>query len=211
MAENRKNLFPGLRGFIEKLNVSTVSDERKLKLRSLIDFLREKIEAKQPVRINFICTHNSRRSHLSQVWAQTFAAYFNISGVICYSGGTEATAVYPVVVETLEQAGFAIAGLSDSQNPVYSIKYGANETPVIGFSKTFDHPFNPKSDFAAVMTCSQADAGCPFIPGASKRISITYDDPKDFDGTPQQAQKYEERSLQIATELFYVFSQVQNS
>lgn len=58
------------------------------------------------------------------------------------------------------------------------------------------------------MTCSQADGGCPFISGAEKRIAITYDDPKAFDNTDQQTEKYNERSLQIATEMFYVFSQI---
>lgn len=208
MADISNPCFPEIRGLVEKLNVSTISEERRAVLHDLITFIRGKIEAKQAVRINFICTHNSRRSHLGQVWAQTLAAYFRIPGVSCYSGGTEATAVYPVVVETLKRSGFAVDKLSGSDNPVYSIKYGANEMPVTAFSKTFDHPFNPQSGFAAVMTCSQADEGCPFIPGAAKKIPVTYDDPKEFDGTPQQAQKYQERSLQIATELFYVFSQV---
>ena len=58
------------------------------------------------------------------------------------------------------------------------------------------------------MTCSHADENCPFIAGAEKRIPITYEDPKKFDNTPEQLAKYNERSLQIATELFYVFSKV---
>ena len=58
------------------------------------------------------------------------------------------------------------------------------------------------------MTCSQANANCPFIPGAEKRIPITYEDPKEFDNTPQQIKKYQERSNQIATEMLYVFSQI---
>ncbi len=75
-------------------------------------------------------------------------------------------------------------------------------------SGKLDDHFNPASDFAAVMTCSQADVGCPFITGAEKRIPVTYDDPKAFDQTPQQKEKYHERSLQIATEMHYVFSQI---
>lgn len=208
MADNSNIFFPEIREVIDRLDFSTISKERELVLRPLILVIQEKVKAKQAIRINFICTHNSRRSHLSQVWAQTFATYFNIPGVFCYSGGTEATAVYPMVVETLEQEGFAVEKLSGLENPVYSIKYGANEMPVIGFSKSFDHPFNPKSDYIAVMTCSQADEGCPIIPGASKRVAVTYEDPKEFDATPLQAQKYRERSLQIATELFYIFSQI---
>ncbi|WP_317041581.1 arsenate-mycothiol transferase ArsC [Cyclobacterium lianum] len=160
------------------------------------------------LRINFICTHNSRRSHLSQVWAQTLATKYGIPNVNCYSGGTEATALFPMAAKTLKNQGFEISTLSEGNNPVYSIKYGENTPPVIGFSKTYDDTFNPKSDFAAIMSCSQADAGCPFIAGAEKRIPITYDDPKAFDDTPHQAEKYLERSLQIATELSFVFSKI---
>lgn len=113
-----------------------------------------------------------------------------------------------MVAETLQRNGFIVKTLSKSQNPLYSIKFSANELPVIGFSKTYDDDFNPESEFAAIMTCSQADGGCPFIAGAEKRIPITFEDPKVSDGTPQQKEVYLERSLQIATEMFYVFSQI---
>ena len=136
------------------------------------------------------------------------AAHFNVPNVWCYSGGTEATALFPKAAETLEQQGFEITKLSEGNNPVYSIKFAENEHPVIGFSKTFDHSFNPISHFAAIMTCSQADEGCPFIAGAEKRFPITYEDPKAFDGTNEQSKKYLERSTQIATELKYVFSNI---
>ncbi len=158
--------------------------------------------------MNLICTHNSRRSHLAQVWAQTAAYYYGIQNVFCYSGGTEATALYPKVAETLVQSGFKIMKLSENNNPVYAIKFAGNQAPIIGFSKTYDDDFNPENEFAAIMTCSQADGGCPFIAGAEKRIAVTYDDPKAFDNTEQQSEKYNERSMQIATEMFYVFSQI---
>jgi arsenate reductase len=145
---------------------------------------------------------------LAQVWAQTAAAYYNLKNVFCYSGGTEATAMFPMVGKTLENQGFKIKMLSEGNNPVYAIKFSKNEPAIIAFSKTFEDDFNPESNFAAIMTCSQADEGCPFILGAEKRIPITYDDPKVFDNTPQQAEKYEERSVHIATEMMYVFSQI---
>ena len=136
------------------------------------------------------------------------ANYFNINNVFCYSGGLEATALYPMVIETLKNSGFQIGKLSDNDNPVYSIKYADNEHPIIGFSKKLDDDFNPKSEFAAIMTCDSANEACPFVPGAEKRIPITFEDPKAFDNTPQQAEKYKERSLQIATEMFYIFSKI---
>jgi arsenate reductase len=201
-------LFPEIEEIISVLDFESITAERKIILQPLIDFIQSKATNKQEIRLNFICTHNSRRSHLSQVWAQTAAAHYNIKNVFCYSGGTEATALFPMVAKTLEQSGFKIKTIAKRNNPIYAIKYGENEHPIIGFSKTHDDDFNPQSEFAAILTCSQADNGCPFIAGAEMRIPITFEDPKAFDNTPQQAEKYKERSLQIATEMCYVFSQI---
>src|SRR5690606_14928872 len=116
-----------------------------------------------------------------------------------------------MAAKALEKSGFKVIAFAEGTNPAYSIKYSDNEHPVIGFSKKYDHDFNPRSGFAAIMTCSQADGNCPFIEGAEKRIPITFEDPKLFDNTPQQEEKYMERSLQIASELFYVFSQIEKN
>jgi len=201
-------LFPEIVTCIKGLEPETIATERKAVLTPLIEFIQSKVDEKKEININFICTHNSRRSHLTQIWAQTMAHYFNVKKVTCYSGGTEATALFPMVAETLQKTGFDVQILAKTDNPIYSIKYADNEHPVISFSKKLTDDFNPKSEFAAIMTCSQADGSCPFIAGAEKRIPITFEDPKAFDNTPQQAQKYQERSIQIATELFYVFSQI---
>jgi arsenate reductase len=208
MTTVKTKLFDQIEQAISKLNTDKISEERKEILQPLADFIQSKNDTLEPIRINFICTHNSRRSHLSQVWAQTLAFYFNVKNVQCYSGGTESTALFLMVAQTLKNTGFQIETISEGKNPIYSIKYADNEPAVIGFSKKLDDDFNPKSEFAAVMTCSQADGGCPFIAGAEKRIPITFEDPKAFDNTSQQAEKYQERSLQIATELMYVFAQI---
>ena len=201
-------LFKKIKSTIGSLKNVKISNERKLELQPLIAFIQEKASSNKSINLNFICTHNSRRSHLSQVWAQTAACYYNVKNVYCYSGGTEATALFPVAAQTLMSAGFQIEKLSKESNPVYSIKYAENEHPIIGFSKKYDDQFNPKSEFAAIMTCNNADVGCPFIPGADKRIPVKYDDPKAFDNTPQQKEKYQERSNQIASEMLFIFSQI---
>jgi arsenate reductase len=201
-------LFLEIENVIKNLNISSITKERKEILQPLIDYIQNKATNQQEIRLNLICTHNSRRSHLSQVWAQTAAAYYNVKNVFCYSGGTEATAMFPMIAKTLEKQGFKIKPISEGNNPVYSVKYSQNQHPIICFSKTYDDDFNPESEFAAILTCSSADQGCPFIEGAEKRIPITFEDPKAFDNTPQQTEKYEERSLQIATEMVYVFSQI---
>ncbi|QDH78617.1 protein-tyrosine-phosphatase [Echinicola soli] len=204
----KKTLFQDLVSTINELESDNIAEDRKLRLQPLVDYIQGKVDRNEPILLNFICTHNSRRSHLAQVWAQCMAYFWGIDQVKSYSGGTEATALFPKVAETLSNQGFKVVILQEEANPVYSIKYAGNTHPVIGFSKKWDDGFNPGSGFAAIMTCSQADEDCPFIAGAEQRIAITYDDPKAFDGTPQQSEKYLERSLQIASEMYYVFSKI---
>ena len=201
-------LFKKIEHQISGLDETSVSTARKNTLQLLIDYIQSKVDSKQDIYLNFICTHNSRRSHLSQVWAQVLAHYFNIKNVFCYSGGTEATALFPMAAKTLENTGFDIQTIADGSNPIYAIKYSDNEHPIIGYSKKFDSDFNPRSDFAAILTCSSADQDCPFIAGAEVRIPITFEDPKAYDHTPQQTKKYQERSLQIGTDLKYAFSKI---
>ena len=193
---------------INALQTANISDARKEVLQPLIEFIQNKLNDNQPILLNFICTHNSRRSHLSQIWAQTMATYFDIPNVSCFSGGTEATAMFPKVVETLQKQGFEILYLANGNNPVYAIKYDQNALPIIGFSKTYFHDFNPKTDYAAVITCSSADENCPVVLGAEKRLSIRYEDPKVFDGTTEMDKKYWDKSLEIASEMYFVFSKI---
>lgn len=208
LLNSNKIMYSKLLKTIELLKNQEISEARKATLAPLVDFIQKRVEEQKEVTINFICTHNSRRSHLSQVWAQVASVYYNLSNVICYSGGTEETAMFPKVVETLQEQGLFINKISDTENPVYTIKYDEDKHPIIGFSKRYDSSFNPTNGFVAIMTCSQADGGCPFIAGADKRIPITFEDPKISDNTPEQTAVYNERSLQIAAEMFYVFSQI---
>lgn len=203
-------MYSKLKTTIRSISETTVSPERQAILQSLIDYIQTNISNGKAIRLNFICTHNSRRSHLSQIWAQTMAFHFGIQKVFCYSGGTEATAMFPKVGETLVNQGFEIQKLSEEQNPVYAVKFDENQHPIICFSKAYFDDFNPKSKFGAIMTCDNADEGCPMVFGAEARFPIKYDDPKAFDGTDLMNEKYAERSLQIASEMYYVFSQIKN-
>lgn len=193
---------------IQSFSVENISAERKEVLQPLVNYIKTKKENNDNILLNFICTHNSRRSHLSQIWAQTMAFYFGIKNIFCYSGGTEATAMFPKVAETLANQGFQIQKLSETGNPVYAVKYAENEAPIICFSKTYSNEFNPKNKFGAIMTCNNADEGCPIVFGAESRFPIKYDDPKAFDGTDLQTPKYAARSLEIAQEMWWVFKSI---
>lgn len=201
-------MFLKLSNTIAVLSKISVSNERKELLQPLVNYIQNKVNANETIRLNFICTHNSRRSHLSQIWAQTMAFHFGIKSIFCYSGGTEATAMFPKIGEILANQGFEIQQLSEVENPVYAIKFSENEAPIIGFSKTYFDTFNPKTNFAAILTCNNADEGCPMVFGAETRFPIKYEDPKAFDDTTIMNEKYTERSLQIASEMYYVFNQI---
>lgn len=192
--------------FIKLALKQNIPSTRKVWLTEIIEYIKSKIEKNQEINLNFICTHNSRRSQLSQVWAKVASVYYGIE-MNSYSGGVEVTAFNERAIDSLVRSGFSIL-FENSINPKYEISYSENENPIIAFSKLFDDDFNQADYFAAIMTCSDADENCPHIPNAEKRIPLRYDDPKSYDDTPLELEKYDERSLQIASEMFYVFSQI---
>lgn len=188
----------------------SISDERKATLLQLSKYIQLKQDQHQPVNVVYVCTHNSRRSHFGQIWAAVAADYYQIKNVHTYSGGTEATSFNPNAINALMTIGFDITTTENGNNPKYEVRFGENESTTC-FSKVHDDEANPKSNFAAIMTCSDAEENCPFIPGVELRIGTTYDDPKAFDGTTQKDEKYLERANQIALESLFVFSQIPNS
>ena len=191
---------------IEEILQLEIPQERREILRVLIDYIQEKKTVGDEINLNFICTHNSRRSQFAQVWSALAAHAFGIK-VTCLSGGVEVTALNKRVVDSLKRFGFVVSS-TGTQNPVYSLEFALNTEPLALFSKLFDDKVNQKKKFAAVMTCDHADENCPHIPGTEQRISVNYNDPKEFDDTVLEQKKYDERSSQIASEMFYVFSKI---
>jgi arsenate reductase len=184
-----------------------IPENRQILLNDLTTYIKS-LKGRREIGLTFICTHNSRRSHIAQVWAQTAAYYFNIGGVKAYSGGTEVTAFHPNAIKALEVVGFRIKKRSSGDNPTYEVYFSEKEKPVITYSKIYNTSANPQSDFAAIMTCSSANEACPIVEGANLRIPITYDDPKEFDNTPFADEKYLERVKDIGREILFVFSNV---
>ncbi|MUP46217.1 protein-tyrosine-phosphatase [Gramella sp. BOM4] len=199
-------LYPSLREKLATLENLEIPEDRKKILQPLIDYIQEKKENSEPVLLNFICTHNSRRSQLAQVWSQAISAEFGIE-TKCYSGGTEQTAFFENAIAALKRAGFSLEA-EEGRNPKIKVSFSENKEALTCYSKLYDAPENPSKNFAAVMTCSHADENCPFISGAEARIALDYQDPKEFDDTPLVSKKYDERSNQIASEMIYVFKNI---
>jgi arsenate reductase (thioredoxin) len=200
-------LFPILQQYADSLTFEfeQIPEERRNELKHLAHYIQKQRDSGQTVRLTFICTHNSRRSHMGQIWAAAAAAFYGIAGIETYSGGTETTAFNPRAVAALERAGFLIEN-PGGENPRYLVHLKEGDAGLRCFSKKYNDPSNPSKDFAAVMTCSQADAECPFIPGASFRIPLPYNDPKEADNTPEEQSRYDERVRQIGREMMYVFA-----
>ncbi len=203
---SKANFFEALGRYLSSLSAGFdgIPEPRKAILQRLADYIRER---RPEARLVVICTHNSRRSHLGQLWAAAAAAWYGIEGLESFSGGTEATAFNPNAVAALRRAGFQIERKTGGKNPVYGAAYSEEGPALEVFSKRFDDDANPARDFAAIMVCSEADEACPLVPGAALRLSLPFEDPKRADGTPEEQQAYDEACRLIAREFCYVMWQ----
>ncbi len=203
-------MYPPIKNLCDELvnSFDTIPEQRQTLLLKISKYIQAKKNANQPIQLVYVCTHNSRRSHFGQIWAAVSASYYGVQNVKTYSGGTEATAFNINAINALKRTGFLIESSDNTNNPVYTVRFSDNESTIC-FSKVYNDAVNPQEHFAAIMTCSDAEENCPFIPGVELRIGTTYDDPKAFDNTPLQEAKYEERSRQIAQETLFVFSNIQ--
>ena len=200
---------PALREYIQDalLHTGAIAAPRKATLEEVAGFVATKRSEGEAAELIFICTHNSRRSQMAELWAAAAAQHFGIDGVRTFSGGTEATAFDPRAVAAMERAGFLVR-TRGGENPRYRVRFSDDAPALECFSKTYDDAFNPARGFAAIMTCSDADEACPVVLGAALRARLPYDDPKVADGTPDETLQYDARCMQIATEMLYLFSRV---
>lgn len=201
-------LLPKIQSFVEHLDFSDIPKERKKVLETIIIFLQNKREKKTPINLNFICTHNSRRSQLCQIWAQTAAHYYDIDNMKAFSGGTAVTAFHPNAIHALERSGFRIKEEIAKENPVTTVLFSSEVQPLSCYSKLYQDAISKSEKFIAILTCTDAEAACPFIPEAEARLSLKYEDPKKADGTAAEEQAYTARNHQIATEMCYIFSNI---
>ncbi|MDB6067645.1 MAG: hypothetical protein JWR26_3853 [Pedosphaera sp.] len=203
-------LLPQLRPYIKEVanELDKVSAERRVVLGEIATNIVAQLDAGKTAQLTFICSHNSRRSHMSQIWAQTASYYYGLDKVQTFSGGTEATACNCRTVAAMRRVGFAIEDATTGDNPIYLVHYAEDRPPIRAYSKLYNADTNPKNDFIALMTCSVADKSCPIVKGAISRYAIHYADPRLCDDTPTETTAYNERCREIAREMFYIMSEV---
>ena len=201
-------LFPKLLTYIKASiqEFGQIDVARGKALDELAHFVRERVRRGQTAQLTFICTHNSRRSHMAQIWAQTAAAYYQIPHIQTFSGGSEATSFNPRAAAALRRAGFRVDQTTEGVNPICHVRFREDAPVIIAFSKIYNQPPNPATDYCAVMTCTQADASCPADMGAATRIALAYQDPKSADGTVGESAHYDARCRQISREMLNLFA-----
>jgi hypothetical protein len=203
-------MLPALRPYVKQVvrELPLVSAERRLVLDAISSNIVAQLEAGKTAQLTFICSHNSRRSHMSQIWAQTAAYYYGFNNIQAFSGGTEATACNCRTVAAMRRVGFDIEDATAGDNPIYLVRYAEDRPVIRAYSKLYNADANPKRDFIALMTCSVADKSCPVVQGAIGRYAIHYVDPRLCDDTPTETTAYNERCREIAREMFYIMSEV---
>jgi len=209
-AQSNEKLLPALRPYVNEVanDLEAVPAERKVVLGRIAADITTQLQAGKTANLTFICTHNSRRSHMSQIWAQTAAYYYGLNQVQAYSGGTQVTACNCRTVTAMRRVGFDIVDLTTGDNPIYSVRYAEDRPPIRAYSKLYNADGNPTQDFIALMTCSAADKSCPQVKGAIARHAIHYIDPRLCDDMPTETTAYNERCREIAREMFFVMSEV---
>lgn len=203
-------LLPALRPYVQEVasELSAVSAERKAVLHEIAATIAAGLQRGDEANVTFICTHNSRRSHMSQIWLQTAATYYGLDKVHAWSGGTDVTACNCRTVTALRRVGFEIKDATQGDNPLYLVRYAEDRPPIRAYSKLYNADPNPQRDFIALMTCSAADKSCPAIEGALARFAIHYADPRLCDDTPTETTAYNERCREIAREMFSIMAEV---
>lgn len=194
--------------FENALKNTKIPINRQKLLISIANFITSEIKKENTVFLNFICTHNSRRSQFAQIWAHVAIEYYRFQNIASFSGGTCVTAFHRNTVKTLQAVGFHFTVKKFSHtNPVYEILSEVITQPIIGFSKIYDDSFN-KKPFIAITTCASAQENCPFIPNTLKQYHLEYVDPKFSDNTSFTAEKYMETNKIIAAEMNFLFNTI---
>ncbi|MEM6470026.1 MAG: protein-tyrosine-phosphatase [Planctomycetota bacterium] len=200
--------IPRVSAYVDRVvaNLETITPTRRQLLSGVAEYISARISSGDNARLVFICTHNSRRSQMGEVFCRIAATYFQLPSIETASGGNEVTACHPHTLAAFERAGMQVNYGNASTNPMHEICFAHSEPVIRAYSKRFETVGTPDSPFAAMMCCDQADQNCPIIAGAEARFALQYSDPKVADGTDREPEVYDERCLEIATEMFAVGS-----
>jgi arsenate reductase (thioredoxin) len=224
--KTRTLLFPQIREHADLLTTSfdLIDESHREAGQKLVDWITARYRPGHSLDIVVICTGNSRRSILGAAMGNIAAAYYGLPDVRFHSGGTAPSACNRRAVAALKEIGVQVEptgrdaprGEPATPNPVYRVRWGSSpeangpglETEE--FSKRYDDPANPQTDFAALMVCGEADAFCPVVKGSALRLSMPYLDPKIYDDGALESLNYAERRDDMGRLMLSVLMQSRN-
>jgi len=195
-----------IRNFIScrESEIELIRSKRKEELQGLARLISNHYKTHNACNVTIICTHNSRRSQLTEFTLRLAVSNLAIDNLNIFSGGTEATSFNFRMVRALEHFGFDFEKSGDDSNPEYSYKSLGISLNQKMFSKVYDHETNPQKDFIAIMVCNHADQNCPIVAGAKHRFSLPYLDPKMSDNSPEEESVYIDKVKEIGREMVYL-------
>lgn len=172
-----------------------------------------KMRGKKKTDVVVICTGNSRRSILTSTMGNLIAAYRKWPEVRFHSAGTAPSAFNSCTIAALKQIGVEITatgsqakeGKKGEKNPHYKVQWGKDKDAYsLEYSKALGDVSLPGNDFAALIVCSDADKECPVVEGAAIRLALPFEDPKAFDGKPNESEEYAKTRDLIAQTLLAI-------
>ncbi len=116
--------------------------------------------AAAPIRVLFVCTHNSARSQIAEALLKRHGG----DDFEVVSAGTEATGVSPYAIRVLAEN---------------DIDWSEAE------SKTINEFLGQRFDYV-ITVCDRAKAMCPVFPGSSNSLHWSLDDPSAVGGTDDE-------------------------
>ena len=121
---------------------------------------KERPVAADPIRVLFVCTHNSARSQIAEALLKRYGG----DDFEVFSAGTEVSRVNPYAIRVLGEAGIDWSG--------------ARSKSVVEFlDQTFDY---------VITVCDRARATCPVFPGSSNTLHWGLEDPSDVEGSDEE-------------------------
>ena len=182
-----------------------LTNDRKEQIKPLIDTIKSSLSSHQSATVQFICTHNSRRSQTAEFLLDILAREYGLN-ITALSAGTEATAFNPRMVTAITSYGFQLLEYGHDKNPLYI--YSVEHDDLYYYSKRYDEELIPIGQRIIVTVCGDAEENCPIIPGTFKRLHLGYTDPKHSDGTASEADTYRAKVLEIGVEMLYLVKEL---
>jgi len=115
----------------------------------------------QPIRVLFLCTHNSSRSQMAEGLLQMRGE----AAFAVFSAGTEPRVVHPLAIKAMQELGIDISGHTAKGIAIFAAQ--------------------PAMDLV-ITVCDEAQEACPFFPNARKQVHWGFPDPSRVTGREEE-------------------------